>query len=129
MGFSYKSMKRALLGALGIMFAGGCLATAGQAADDGYQAQSRLIAKASIRQIRSYAEYGAPADNVRAQHVFDVVGTLYAVDGNQITIGNRQLTLGSTVSASGIALWTEVGAKLNQTGEVVRLEIVSDEPH
>ena len=127
MGF--KSIKRALQGMLVIMIAGGGLASVGLAADDGYRAQRQTSARATIRQIRPYAESSVPDANVRAQHVFDVVGSLNAIDGNQITIGNRQLTLASTVSASGIAMWTEVGAKLNQAGMVVRLEIVSDEPH
>ena len=112
-----------------IMIAGGGLASVGLAADNGYRAQSRSTGKVTIRQIRPYAESSAPDENIRAQHVFDLVGTLNAIDGNQITIGDRQLTLASTVSASGIAIWTEVGAKLNQAGEVVALEIVSDEPH
>jgi hypothetical protein len=58
-----------------------------------------------------------------------VVGTLNAIDGNQITIADRQMTLAPTASASGIVKWTEVGVKLNKAGEVVVIEIVSDEPH
>lgn len=127
MGF--KSIKTALNSILVILIAVGGLANVGLAADDGYRARQRLTGKAFIRQIRPYVESSAPDDNIRAQHVFDLVGTLNMIDGNQITIGNRQLTLASNVSASGIAIWTEVGAKLNQAGQVVALEIVSDEPH
>jgi hypothetical protein len=127
MGF--KSIKIALLSILVIMIAVGGLANVGLAADDGYRAQYRATGKVTLRQIRPYVESSAPDDNIRAQHVFDLVGTLNMVDGNQVTIGNRQLTLASNVSASGIAIWTEVGAKLNQAGQVVALEIVSDEPH
>jgi hypothetical protein len=127
MGF--KSIKIALNSILVIMIAVGGLANVGLAADDGYRAQYRATGKVTLRQIRPYVESSAPDDNIRAQHVFDLVGTLNMVDGNQVTIGNRQLTLASNVSASGIAIWTEVGAKLNQAGQVVALEIVSDEPH
>lgn len=127
MGF--KSIKIALNSILVIMIAVGGLANVGLAADDGYRTQHRSTGKITLRQIRPYVESSAPDDNIRAQHVFDLVGTLNMVDGNQVTIGNRQLTLASNVSASGIAIWTEVGAKLNQAGQVVALEIVSDEPH
>jgi hypothetical protein len=111
-----------------MVIAGGCLASSGLAAEYGNQGQNAIV-KAIIRQIPRYHSARTPDDNIRAQSVFDVVGSLNAIEDNQITIGNRQLTLGSTVSASGIAMWTEVGAKLNQAGEVVVLEIVSDEPH
>ncbi len=127
MGF--KSIQIALHSILMIMIAVGGLANVGLAADDGYRAKYRSAGKVTIRQIRPYVESSAPDDNIRAQHVFDVVGSLNAIDGNQITIGDRRLTLASNVSASGIAIWTEVGAKLNQAGQVVALEIVSDEPH
>jgi hypothetical protein len=82
----------------------------------------------AIHQIKPL-ELNVPDATIRPQDVFDVVGTLNAIDDNQITIGDRQLSLASRVSASGIAKWTEVGAKLNTAGEVVALEIVSDEPH
>ena len=119
MAFTCKSIKTVAGCLIGILIAGGWLATAGLAAD---------TANVAIRQIKPL-ELGAPDATIRPRDVFDVVGTLNAVDGNQITIANRQLTLAPTVSASGIAKWAEVGVKLNPAGEVAVIEIVSDEPH
>lgn len=124
MALTCKSIKTVAGCLVGILIAGGWLATAGWAADDG-----TATTNVAIRQIRHVRESSVPDATIRPQEVFDVVGTLNAIDGNQITIADRQLTLASTVSASGIAKWTEVGVKLNKAGEVVVIEIVSDEPH
>ena len=124
MVFTCKSIKTVAGCLIGILIAGGCMATAGLAADT-----STGTLNVTIRQIRPYGESSAPDATIRPQEVFDVVGTLNAIDGNQITIADRQLTLAPTASASGITKWTEVGVKLNKAGEVVVIEIVSDEPH
>ena len=124
MGFKYQSIKKGAHILIGLMIVSLWLTSACLAADKTRNGKDHK----AIRYIQPY-ELSAASTDVRAQHVFDVVGSLNAIDGNLIIIGNRQLTLTSTVSASGIALWTEVGAKLNQTGEVVALEIVSNEPH
>ncbi len=128
MAFTCKSIKSVARCLTGILIAGGWLATAGLAADTGIRMKKTGTANVAIRQIKPL-ELGASDATIRPRDVFDVVGTLNAIDGNQITIVNRQLTLAPTVSASGIAKWTEVGVKLNPAGEVAVIEIVSDEPH
>jgi hypothetical protein len=117
-------LKTAVRCLLGLMIAGSLLAPAAMAADAGVGTAIMLI-----RPIRSYGESGGSDTTIRPQDVFDVVGTLNAIEGNQITIGDRQMTLASNVSASGIVKWTEVGVKLNTAGEVAVIEIVSDELH
>ena len=123
MAFTYKSIKIVAGCLIGILIAGGWLAPMGLAADN-YSGTTN----ATIRQIKPF-EVSVPDTTIRPQDVFDVVGTLNAIDGNQITIADRQLTLTSTASTSGIAKWTEVGVKLNPAGEVAVIEIISDEPH
>jgi len=125
MAFTCKSIKSVAGCLIGILIAGGWLATAGLAADTGEIGTENM----AIRQIRHVRETSDPDATIRSQDVFDVVGTLNAIDGNQITIADRHLTLAPTVSASGIAKWAEVGVKLNPAGEVAVIEIVSDEPH
>ena len=129
MAFTCKSIKTVAGCLIGILIAGGWLATAGLAADKGIRMKKTDTANVAIRQIRHVRESSVPDATIRPQDVFDVVGTLNAIDGNQITIADRQLTLAPTVSASGIAKWAEVGVKLNPAGEVAVIEIVSDEPH
>jgi hypothetical protein len=128
MAFTCKSIKTVAGCLIGILIAGGWLATAGLAADKGIRMKKNGTANVAIRQIKPF-ESGAPDANIRPQDVFDMVGTLNAVDGDRITIADRQLTLAPSVSASGIAKWSEVGVKLNTAGEVTVIEIVSDEPH
>jgi hypothetical protein len=107
-----------------MLIAGGLVSTAGLAAD-----RRTGASNVTIRQIRTYGESSVPDATIRPQNVFDLVGTLNAIDGNQITIADRRLTLAPTAKVSGITKWTEVGVKLNTAGEVARIEIVSDEPH
>ena len=129
MAFTCKRIKTVAGCLIGILIAGGWLATAGLAADTGIRTKTTGTENMAIRPIRHVRETSVPDANIRTQDVFDLVGTLNAIDGNQITIANRQLTLAPTVSASGIAKWAEVGVKLNPAGEVAVIEIVSDEPH
>ena len=124
MAFTCKSIKTVAHCLIGILIAGGLLAPMGLAADN-----SSDTTNVTIRQIRHVRESSVPDATIRPHDVFDVVGTLNAIDGNQITIADRQLTLTSTASTSGIAKWAEVGVKLNPAGEVAVIEIVSDEPH
>jgi len=123
MAFTCKSIKTVAGCLIGILIAGALLAPMGLAAD--YRSGTTNV---TIRQIAPF-EVSVPDTTIRPHDVFDVVGTLNAIDGNQITIADRQLTLAPTVSASGIAKWAEVGVKLNPAGEVAVIEIVSDEPH
>ena len=129
MAFTCKSINIVAGCLIGVLIAGGWLATAGLAADTGIRMQKTGTADVAIRQIRQFRESSVPDATLRPQDVFDVVGTLNAINGNQITIADRRLTLAPTVSASGIAKWTQVGVMLNPAGEVAVIEIVSDEPH
>lgn len=128
MAFTCKRKKTVAGWLIGILIAGGWLATAGMAADKGIQKHNGRTANVAIRQIKPL-ESSAPDATLRPQDVFDVVGTLNAIDGNQITIADRQLILASTVSVHGIAKWAQVGVRLNKAGEVVVIEVVSNEPH
>lgn len=129
MAFTCKSINTVAGCLIGILIAGGCMATSGLASDKGYRMKKNGTANVAIRQIRHVRESSVPDTNIRPQDVFDVVGTLNAMDGNRITVADRKLTLAPNVSASGITKWAEVGVKLNTAGEVVVIEIVSDEPH
>ncbi len=128
MAFTCKSINTVAGYLIVALIAGGWLATAGLAADKGMRMKNTGTANVGISQITPL-ELSVPDTTIRPQDVFDVVGTLNAIDGNQITIADRQLTLASTASTSGIAKWTEVGVKLNPAGEVAVIEIISDEPH
>ena len=128
MAFTCKSINTVAGCLAGMLIAGGWLAPVGLAADYGILMKRTGTAGVAIRQIRPF-EMAAPDATIRPQDVFDVVGTLNAIDGNQITIADRRLTLAPMVSASGIAKWTQVGVMLNPAGEVAVIEIVSDEPH
>lgn len=122
MAFTRKHIKRVSGWLIGLMIVGAFLAHASVAADfDGG-------GDATIRELQPFGLRSA-TETVRSQNVYDLVGNLNAIDGNQITIGNRQLTLDSGVSASGIAIWTEVGVNFNNAGQVSAIEIVSSEPH
>lgn len=129
MAFTCKSIKTVAGCLIGMLIAGGWLATAGLAADNGIRMNNTGTANVAIRQIRHVRETSDPDATIRSRDVFDVVGTLNAIDGNQITIADRHLTLAPNVSASGVAKWAEVGVKLNAAGEVAVIDIVSDEPH
>jgi hypothetical protein len=128
MALTHKSIKTVAGCLIGLLIAGGWMATSGLAADLGERKHNRRMADVTIRQIKP-VRLDVPDATIRPQNVFDVVGTLNAIEGNQITIADRRLTLASTVSASGIAKWAEVGVKLNTAGEVAVIEVISDEPH
>lgn len=120
---TWKKIKMIAQCLIGMMIVGAWLASTCPAAE-----HTAKTAKVTIRQFTP-AELNVSPSNIRAEDVFDVVGTLNAIDGNQITIGDKRLTLASNVSASGIPKWSEVGVTLNKAGEVTVLEIVSNQPH
>ncbi len=128
MSFTCKSIKTVAPWLVGMMIAGACLASVCVAADNGIDTGDNAPPIATIRPLQPFGSSTAVA-NVRSQNAFDLVGNLNAIDGNEITIGDRQLTLDSGVSVSGIARWTEVGVNLNKDGDVSAIEVVSDEPH
>ena len=123
MSFTCKSIKMVAQCLIGMMIVAGWLASTCPADEHGAK-----MGKVTISQITPAGLNVSPS-NIRAEDIFDVVGTLNATDGNQITIGDQQLILASNVSASGIPKWSEVGVSLNDAGEVAVLEIISSEPH
>jgi len=86
------------------------------------------IAGRDIHKIRPIGEMQSHGSNLRAWEYFDLVGILNSVNGNQVTIGDRQLTLAPGVGTSGMSQYNVVGANLNRAGEVVELELVSNDP-
>lgn len=83
----------------------------------------------TIRTITPMTEVGSHPSNLNAADYFDLVGRLNKIEGNQATIGDRALTLAPGVSTSGVSQWNLVGANLNNAGEVVVLELVTDNPN
>ncbi len=82
----------------------------------------------TIRSIPSMEGMESPQIQVSAGAYFDLVGILNKVDGSQIIIGNTEVSLANGVSASGLNLYNVVGAKLNSSGNVVVLELISNDP-
>ena len=98
------------------------------AASTGAAAGPKHSGKA-IRTITPMTELSTYNVNVNAADYFDVVGVLNNIDGNQVTIGDRQLRLAPGVSTRGLSQFNLVGADLDSAGRVVALELVSDEPN
>ena len=129
MSFTYQRIKRATLLMLGMMIAGVWLATPGLTADHTLGAKKQISNRVTIRSIRPIGEGSYTDPNLRPEQVFDVVGSLNEVDGNRIVIGDRELVTASGVNAQGISTGSLVGAKLDNSGAVVAIETISDEPH
>lgn len=119
MAFKYNTLKTVTFCLLGMAVAGSWMVSGCLAADNGM----------SIRRITPIIELNAPAADIRAEDYFDVVGTLNLIESDRLIIGDRALSLSSTVKASGIKKWDHVGAKLNSAGEVVALVKLTDESH
>jgi hypothetical protein len=83
----------------------------------------------TIRAITPITELSTFNSNINAADYFDIVGILNSLDGNQVTIGDRQLTLAPGVSTYGLSQYNLVGANLDSAGRVVALELVSEEPN
>ena len=113
--FGQGFMVSAMVGALAMAFIG-------LAADS-------AIAGNGIRKMTPMTEISRHQSNLSAWEYFDVVGLLNTIDGNQVIIGDRELNLASGVSTAGLNLWNLVGANLNDAGEVIALELVSDDPN
>lgn len=114
-----------------MMIAGVCLASGCLAAEFGNRIKNKGSANANIMQINPPTPEGLEASiaDVDPEDYFDVVGSLNGTDGSSVVIGDKQHTLASNVSASGIPQWSRVGIKLNNSGEVVEIEELTDEPH
>lgn len=82
-----------------------------------------------IRTITPMREVSIHRSNLNAQDYFDVVGVLNLIDGNRVTIGDRELTIAPGVRTSRINQYNLVGANLNKAGEIVVFELVSDDPN
>jgi hypothetical protein len=67
--------------------------------------------------------------NMRAEDYFDVVGNLNLIESDRVIIGDRELTLAGGAKVYRVELHNEVGAKLNSAGEVVVIDLISDEPN
>lgn len=81
-----------------------------------------------VRSITS-AESAVRPVNVRPEDNFDIVGTLNRIESNRVVIGNSKLRLAGGASTSGVSKYDQVGAQLNQKGEVTAIELISDIPH
>ena len=116
----YSKFRRFLVaGAVMAILMGASIALAGQSG------KSTSI----IRNITPLREISDHRTNLNAVDYFDIVGRLNGVEGKQVTIGDRQLTLAPGVGTYRMRQYNLVGAKLNGRGEVVALELVSDEPN
>ena len=82
-----------------------------------------------IRSITPIGERGSYQRNVNAADYFDIIGILNSVDGSQVIIGDRQLTLAPGVSTRGMSQYNTVGANVNNAGQVTALELISNEPN
>jgi len=81
-----------------------------------------------IRSITAAESAGRPA-SVRADDYFDIVGTLNLIESGRVVIGNSELQLAGGARTSGVSLYNEVGAHLNQKGEVTKIVVISDIPN
>lgn len=86
---------------------------------------------AGIRRITPMGEEGSfrQRADMRAEDYFDVIGILNLMENDRVIIGDRELPLASGVSTSRARQFNLVGAKLNQAGDVVVFDIISDEPN
>jgi hypothetical protein len=82
-----------------------------------------------LRSITPIREGGSYQRNVNAADYFEIIGVLNSIDGNQVIIGDRQLTLAPGVGTHGMSQYNTVGANLNNAGQVTALELISDEPN
>lgn len=92
---------------------------------------SGCLAADGLLKIRSIpsAESAASPVNVRAEDYFDIVGTLNLIEGGRVVIGNTELRLAGRADTSGVSKYDQVGAQLNQKGEVTAIQMISDLPH
>ena len=82
-----------------------------------------------LRSITPIRERGSHQRNVNPADYFEIIGILNSIDGNQVLIGDRQLTLAPGVGTYGMSQYNTVGANLNNAGQVTALELISDEPN
>lgn len=129
MSFTYQSIKRVALPILGMAITVFWLEAPGLTADYTLGVKQHSTHKVAIRNISPVRDRGNPDSNLRPEQVFDVVGSLNSVDGNRIVIGDKELFTASDVSAQGIAISSQVGAKLNKNGQIVSIEKITDDLH
>lgn len=84
---------------------------------------------AKIRSLTPMMEISSHKANFSAHDYFDVVGILNVLEGSRVIIGDRELSMAPGVRAAGINPWSIVGANLNRAGEVVVLEMISNDPN
>ena len=117
-------IKMIVLILLWVMVAGGA----------GFGPTSNAIAAdstAGIRPITPMGETGSfrQRADIRPQDYFDVVGILNLLENDRVIIGDRALPIAPGVRPFWARPFTLVGAKLNRAGEVVVVDIISDEPN
>jgi hypothetical protein len=84
-----------------------------------------------IRKITSMGEtksYQQQA-HFRAEAYFDVIGILNLIESDRVVIGDRELSLAPGVKNSRARQYDLVGAKLNNTGAAVVIDVISNEPN
>jgi len=97
----------------------------------GFCPVSGCLAADAVSTIRPItpAESAASCVDVRAEDYFDIIGTLNLIEGSRVVIGNNSLQLSGGANPSGISLYDQVGARLNQKGEVSAIVVISDVPN
>ena len=121
-------LKINILGKYGQVFIPGAVAGLLMLASTGLAADTGRAARA-IRTITPMTEVSSHRSDLNPADYFDVLGRLNLIDGNRVTIGDRELTLAPGVRTSGIDQWNLVGAMLNNAGEIVVFELVSNDPN
>ena len=101
----------------GMVAASGCLAAEGNHTAGG------------IRRITPMFEMGSNQIDVQAENYFDIVGILNVLENDRIVVGNNELRPASGLRTSGVELSNTVGVKLNQSGEVVQMGLIHNDPH
>lgn len=83
----------------------------------------------TIRSITPMTEPGAHRSDISPEDYFDIVGILNVLENSRIVVGNSELTPASGLRTSHVALSNIVGVKLNQSGKVITIETIYDDPH
>jgi hypothetical protein len=84
--------------------------------------------------IRTITPVGETADyrghaRIAVEDTFDVIGLLNRNESDRVIIGDRELLLAPGAKIYRVSLNNLVGAKLNEAGEAVVVDLISDAPH
>lgn len=89
-------------------------------------------ANGSIRAITPVGEtinYQRQAGSTQAEDYFDVIGILNLNESDRVIIGDHELPLSRGAKIRGVSQYDTVGARLNEAGEAVIVDLISDEPN